>query len=302
MSCTSTLWVSGHNSILPLVWILTTQTLQASLLQTVPACRDRPSAAGDLRPLGHPGDVRVCVYLLRGVYNDHSLQTRVRMKDNKPHNGACDASPVDTRGKRAAHDQKQKKKKKKTHRGIGRKWGMEEYTWDNKEDTCILLTSRNLSHLPVSHLSSRKLPLSERAETYPKAHTQSRVMLSICGNKHGAAARTQTQTWTDRERGQGSGLLGQKSITTARQRWEQSTGSGALRMRRGFCPLLPCRISCSLQTVCARCRFLSLYQQPSSSSPLPPSLHRSVRSSKPGTRTALCAPLRRERVRLENNI
>lgn len=160
----------------------------------------------------------MCVYLLRGVYNDHSLQTRVRMKDNKPHNGACDASPVDTRGKRAAHDQKQKKKKKKTHRGIGRKWGMEEYTWDNKEDTCILLTSRNLSHLPVSHLSSRKLPLSERAETYPKAHTQSRVMLSICGNKHGAAARTQTQTWTDRERGQGSGLLRQKSITTARQR------------------------------------------------------------------------------------
>lgn len=65
----------------------------------------------------------MCVYLLRGVYNDHSLQTRVRMKDNKPHNGACDASPVDTRGKRAAHDQKQKKKKKKNTPGHREKMG-----------------------------------------------------------------------------------------------------------------------------------------------------------------------------------
>lgn len=45
------------------------------------------------------------------------------------------------------------------------------------------LTSLNLSHLPVSHLSSKKLPLSERPETRPKAtaHTHSKATLSICG-------------------------------------------------------------------------------------------------------------------------
>lgn len=57
----------------------------------------------------------------------------------------------------------------------------------------MLLTSLNLSHFPVSHLSSRKLPLSERAETCPKAtaHTHSRATLSICGH---------TTAYTDRER------------------------------------------------------------------------------------------------------
>lgn len=44
------------------------------------------------------------------------------------------------------------------------------------------LTSLNLSH-PVSHLSANTFPLSERADTRPKAtaHTHSKATLSICG-------------------------------------------------------------------------------------------------------------------------
>lgn len=62
------------------------------------------------------------------------------------------------------------------------------------------LTSLNLSHdLPVSHLSSKKLPLSARAETRPKAtaHTHSRATLSICGHAR-TRARTRQQQQQER--------------------------------------------------------------------------------------------------------
>lgn len=61
-----------------------------------------------------------------------------------------------------------------------------------------LLTSLNLSHLPASHLSSKKLPLSERAETRPRAtaHTHSKATLSICGHT------TTTTTTTTTRRGE----------------------------------------------------------------------------------------------------
>lgn len=62
-----------------------------------------------------------------------------------------------------------------------------------------LLTSLNLSHLPASHLSSKKLPLSERAETRPRAttHTHSKATLSICGH-----TTTTTTTTTTTRRGE----------------------------------------------------------------------------------------------------
>lgn len=76
--------------------------------------------------------------------------------------------------------------------GGGGGWGVNEITKRrrrrrrggvNNISQGYLLTSRNLSHLPASHLSSKKLPLSERAETCPKAtaHTHSKATLSICG-------------------------------------------------------------------------------------------------------------------------
>lgn len=114
----------------------------------------------------------------------------------------------------------------------------------------MLLTSLNLSHFPVSHLSSRKLPLSERAETCPKAtaHTHSKATLSICGH---------TTAHTDRERTLGPAV-------GHRNRAETEAVQSASHLRRtlsvssvnintelsgGF--FLPCRISCSPDCMCS---------------------------------------------------
>lgn len=85
--------------------------------------------------------------------------------------------PWDMMRKRGAHDPDLMK--------VGRNgWANEEADENNNNQPKMELTSRNLSHLPVSHLSSKKFPLSERAETRPKAtaHTHSKTTLSIWGN------------------------------------------------------------------------------------------------------------------------
>lgn len=114
-----------------------------------------------------------------------------------------------------------------------------------------LLTSLNLSHLPTSHLSSKKLPLSERAETRPKAtaHTHSKATLSICGH-----------TTTTRREDIGSGWRTPHSRKTPTEPLQHA--SQKLVVNTGYndsAALVSYLVASKApQTVCARCRFLSL--------------------------------------------
>lgn len=114
-------------------------------------------------------------------------------------------------------------------------WGANEMTKGGVTNIShkYLLTSLNLSHLPTSHLSSKKLPLSERAETRPKAtaHTHSKATLSICGH-----------TTTTRGEDIGSGWRtphSRKTPTEALQHASQNWSSTLdLMIRRRLSPTL----------------------------------------------------------------
>lgn len=176
------------------------------------------------------------------VYLLSRTVTNVRQKH---HNGLLDASLRLSDKTRSTWSQTDGEK-----RGG---WGANETTKGGVTNIShkYLLTSLNLSHLPTSHLSSKKLPLSERAETRPKAtaHTHSKATLSICGH-----------TTTTRREDIGSGWRtphSRKAPTEALQHASQK-----LLVTAG------CNDSAALvsylvaskapQTVCARCRFLSL--------------------------------------------
>lgn len=129
----------------------------------------------------------------------------------------------------------------------------------------MLLTSLNLSHFPVSHLSSRKLPLSERAETCPKAtaHTHSKATLSICGHITAHRERTLDPAVGHRSRTETEAV---QSASHHRQMLHVNTGNNNTR---GFPPPptpLPCRISCSPDCMCSL-PFLSLVIAASPPSP-----------------------------------
>lgn len=132
-------------------------------------------------------------------------------------------------------------------------WGANEMTKGGVtiKSHKYLLTSLNLSHRPTSHLSSKKLPLSERAETRPKAtaHTHSKATLSICGH-----------TTTTRREDIGSDWRTPHSRNTpiealrhASQKLVVNTGSNDSSALVSYLVA-----SKAPQTVCARCRFLSL--------------------------------------------
>lgn len=129
----------------------------------------------------------------------------------------------------------------------------------------MLLTSLNLSHFPVSHLSSRKLPLSERAETCPKAtaHTHSKATLSICGHTtaHTDWERTLGPAVGHRNRAETEAV---QSASHLRRTLSVSSVNINTELSGGF--FLPCRISCSPDCMCSL-PFLSLVTAASPPSP-----------------------------------
>ena len=163
--------------------------------------------------------------------------------------------------KRGAHDHKPMRggyREKKKRWWWWCQWDNEEgRRWITQEQKCVL-TSLNLSHLPASHLSSKKLPLSDRAETCPRAtaHTHSKATLSICGH---------TTTARGEDIGSGCGTPQSRRKTRAAQpSITSSDGRGVsplnTKMRRCFfvcvfccccCSLLPCGINRSPDCMCS---------------------------------------------------
>lgn len=103
-----------------------------------------------------------------------------------------------------------------------------------------LLTSLNLSHLPASHLSSKKLPLSERAETRPRAtaHTHSKTTLSICGHTTTTTTTTRRGERTTDEPG-GWTRHSRKALPTQAAQSASATASINSGCKDAQAPLLP---------------------------------------------------------------
>lgn len=168
--------------------------------------------------------------------------------DERVINTATTAGPVTRRLDTRRWEKKNKNRNEE--RMITNRWGGGWWWWGCVNEITkakggvrkhqYLLTSLNLSHLPASHLSSKKLPLSERAETRPRAtaHTHSKTTLSICGHTTTTTTTTRRGERTTDEPG-GWTRHSRKALPTQAAQSASATASINSGCKDAQAPLLP---------------------------------------------------------------